>query len=173
MRFDPFRFLIKLEDRHPKLARALSMRCLGLMAPFNAHLKAEMLDWDEGRCVIRLRRHRGVKNHVGGIHAGALFTLGETCAGLAVIRSFPFEKYRPLMSEVRVEYNKQARGDVIGEAVIAPAEIARMKSVIDGGEVPFTEVVTNISNQEGEIIAAATTTWQIKRWDMIRVPGNA
>lgn len=172
MRFDPFRFLIKLEDRHPKLAHALAMRCLGWMAPFNAHLKAEMLEWDEGRCVIQLRRHRGVKNHVGGIHAGALFTLGETCAGLAVIRSFPFENYRPLMSEVRVEYNKQARGDVVGEAVIAPAEIARMKSVINSGEVPFTNVITNIRNQEGEIIAVATTTWQIKRWEMVRAPAT-
>ncbi len=168
MRFDPFRWLVKLEKTHPALSRRLAMTALGLMAPFNAHLKARMLEWSDRRCVIALRRHRGVRNHVAGIHAGALFTLGETCAGLVVIRNFPFEKYRPLMSDVKVTYSKQARGDVVGEAVLATEEIDRMLAVIAGGEVPFTDVVTNIRNTEGEIIAVATTTWQVKSWDQVR-----
>lgn len=168
MPFDPFQYIAKLERKSPKLAHAAVMGFLSWLSPFNAHLKARMVEWTDRRSVINLRRIRRVRNHVGSIHAGALFTLGETCAGLVIVRNFPFEKYRPLMSDVKVTYSRQARGDVIGEAEIASEEIRRMLSVIASGEVPFTEVTTTIRNGEGDIVATVVTSWQVKQWDLVR-----
>lgn len=168
MPFDPFQSLVRLERKSPKLVHIAAMCFLSWISPFNAHLRAKMLEWTDRRCHIKLVRRRGVRNHVGSIHAGALFTLGETCAGLVIVRNFPFEKYRPLMSDVKVSYSKQARGDVTGEAEVLPEEISRIMSVISDGEIPFTEISTVIRNKDGETIAVVGTTWQIKSWDQVR-----
>lgn len=144
------------------------MFLLSRISPFNDHLKASMLEWTDNVCLIAVKHRRRVRNHVGSVHAGALFTLGETCAGLVIVRNFPFSAYRPLMSEVKVSYSKQAREDVVGRAEISLAEIERILQVIESGNVPFSEVITNILNEQDEIIAVVTTTWQIKKWDMVR-----
>lgn len=168
MRFDPFDFLSALERKHPRLGRFCAMQFLGILSPFNRHLRAQLLEWSDEQCVVGVKRRRRVRNHVGGIHAGALFTLGETCAGLVIIRNFPFKNFRPLMSDVHVTYLKQARGDVIGTCVISRETLAGMRAQMEAGEIPTVELITNIANQAGEIIVVATTTWQVKPWELVK-----
>ena len=171
MPFDPFRFLKNLEKTSPKLSYGLTMAFLNRLSPFNNHLGAKLLDWTDERAFIFVKRRRGVRNHVGSIHAGALFTLGETCAGLVIIRNFPFEKFRPLMSDVKVTYSKQARGDVYGECVAVPNAMSDAHHIFDSGEIPTIEMTTNITgdvNGEKQIIAVVTTTWQVKPWGQVR-----
>ncbi len=168
MPFDPFQAIANLERKSPKLARFVAINFLSLLSPFNAHLGAKMLEWNDNACRILVKRRRGVRNHVKSIHAGALFTLGETCAGLVIIRNFPFAKFRPLMSDVSANFSKQARGDVVGECHIPPESIARMHEQCSVGEIPFIEVVTNIRNEDQEVIASVKTMWQVKQWDLVR-----
>ncbi|PZQ45830.1 MAG: hypothetical protein DI551_06335 [Micavibrio aeruginosavorus] len=168
MPFDPFSSIASLEKKNPKLGHWVAMTFLSFLSPFNAHLGGKMLEWSDNRCVIAVKRKRGVRNHVGSIHAGALFTLGETCAGLIIIRNFPFGKFRPLMSDVSVDYAKQARGDVTGECVILPETIKAMMETINAGEVPRVEVVTEIYDKDRLLIATATTVWQVKKWDLVK-----
>lgn len=171
MPFDPFKFLKGLEDKHPKTSRCLTMAFLSRLSPFNNHLGAKLLDWTDNRCLIFVKKRRRVQNHVGSIHAGALFTLGETCAGLVIIRNFPFAKFRPLMSDVKVNYSKQARSDVWGECVAADGVMANAHRIFDSGEVPTIEMTTNISgmvNGQKEIIAVVTTVWQVKPWGLVK-----
>jgi acyl-coenzyme A thioesterase PaaI-like protein len=168
MPFDPFHAVVKLENKSPAFARFLAMVFLSWISPFNARLKAKLLHWDSQTCVISLKRRRAVRNHVGSIHAGALFMLGETCAGLVIIRNFPFGQYRPLMSDVKVHYSKQARGDVVGKCIIAPEIISRMKEDIAREEVSFVDILTEIRNLEGEVICNVTTTWQVKEWGLVQ-----
>lgn len=168
MRFDPFRWLVRLERKRPALSRCLAMVFLSFVSPFNAHLRAKMLRWDDHHCAILLKRRRGVRNHVAAIHAGALFTLGETCAGLVIIRNFPFEGFRPLMSGVRVSYFKQGRDDVTGEAHIPPETIAAMHDMCRKDEIPTVEVVTDIYDHARLHIASVTTVWQVKPWKDVR-----
>lgn len=169
MPFDPFSLIASIEKFSPKLGRTAAMLGLSWMSPFNRHLRAQLLEWTADKVVIAVKRRRRVRNHVGSIHAGALFTLGETCAGLVIIRNFPFGGFRPLMSDVRVTYSKQARGDVTGECHITPDDISRMREVIASGEVPSIEMVTNILNTEREVIAVVTTQWQVKPWQLVKL----
>lgn len=169
MPFDPFSWVLRLEHKSPALARIVTMAALGWMSPFNRHLRSTLLAWDGSLCRIQVKRRRRVRNHVGSIHAGALFTLGETCAGLVIIRNFPFSGYRPLMSEVRVTYSKQARGDVIGECRIDPASLQKMLDTLTQGEIPSVEMVTSIMNADDEVIAVVTTQWQVKPWQLVKL----
>lgn len=172
MPFDPFHAIARLEERSPKLGHWVAMTFLSFLSPFNAHLKAKMLEWNDNLCVIAVKRRRRVRNHVGSIHAGALFTLGETCAGLVIIRNFPFGRFRPLMSDVRVNYSKQARGDVVGSCVIPPETIARMHEDLVNNEIPFVEIVTTIHDEDQLLLATVTTVWQVKRWDLVQLKSS-
>lgn len=168
MPFDPFKFLRGFETKSPKLSRNLTMAFLNKLSPFNCHLGAKLIEWTDDKALIFVKKKRGVQNHVKSVHAGALFTLGETCAGLVIIRNFPFEKFRPLMSDVRVTYSKQARGDVWGEAVAALGVMQKAHDVFNSGEVPIIEMTTNIMNNQKEVIAIVTTIWQVKPWTLVR-----
>lgn len=168
MRFDPFRTIANFERRSPKLAYFVAMHFLSLLSPFNAHLGAKMTEWSDNSCKIFIKRRRKVRNHVATIHAGALFTLGETCAGLIIIRNFPFGSFRPLMSEVRATYSKQARDDVTGEACIAPEKIAAMHADLARGEIPKIDVTTDIYDKDRLLIASVVTVWQVKPWGLVR-----
>lgn len=168
MRFDPFQAIAKLERRSPKLAQFVAMYFLSWISPFNSHLGAKMTEWSDNSCKIHVKRRRKVRNHVATIHAGALFTLGETCAGLIVIRNFPFGGFRPLMSEVHATYAKQARDDVIGEAHIPPEKIAAMHADLARGEIPKIDVVTDIYDKDRLLIASVTTVWQLKPWKLVQ-----
>lgn len=168
MRFDPFRSIVRLEKKSPKLARFIAINFLSQLSPFNAHLGAKMVEWSDNSCKIFLKRRRKVCNHVKAIHAGALFTLGETCAGLIIIRNFPFEGFRPLMSDVKVSYFKQGRDDVTGEAHIPSEKIAAMHADLARGEIPKIDVVTDIYDQNRLLIASVTTVWQVKPWKLVQ-----
>lgn len=168
MPYDPFEILSSIEGKHPRLGQFLAMQFLGWISPFNRHLHAKLISWSNEICVIAVKRRRGVRNHVGSIHAGALFTLGETCAGLVIIRNFPFKNFRPLMSDVRVTYTKQARGDVTGSCTIAPAKIAEMHETLRKDEIPTLEATTLILNAAQELIATVVTTWQVKPWQLVK-----
>jgi len=55
------------------------------LVPFVKTLGLEYLELDAGRAVLRLADDPAFHNHVGGPHAGALFTLAESAAGAVVL----------------------------------------------------------------------------------------
>jgi acyl-coenzyme A thioesterase PaaI-like protein len=169
MHFDPIKLVERFESTSPALTNKLTILALNFMSPFNAHLHAKIASWTKAGIQINLNCHRGVKNHVGSIHAGALFTLGETCAGLVLIRNFSFEEHRPLMSEVSVVYEKQARQTVHGKSEISEEFLSKARKSLKKGEVPFIPMVTQIVDDQGLKIAEVKTVWQIKPWNQVRV----
>jgi acyl-coenzyme A thioesterase PaaI-like protein len=168
MPFDYFKILEKFEAKAPGLSRNISVKVLGLVSPFNSHLKARILDWSRESTTLEVRLHRGVKNHVGGIHAGAIFTLGETCAGLIIIKNFSFNEYRPIMSDVTVHFSKQARGTIVGVARVDRASLSKVEQGLKKGLPQMLELDTEILNSKNELIASVKTKWQIKSWDQIK-----
>ncbi|MCW2709469.1 MAG: hypothetical protein JWM22_3311, partial [Frankiales bacterium] len=58
------------------------------LVPFVRTLGLEYLELDADRAVLRLSDDPAFHNHVGGPHAGAIFTLAESASGAVVIGSF-------------------------------------------------------------------------------------
>ena len=63
---------------------------LGLQAavPFVRTLGLEEVEVSDDRAVLRLPDVEAQRNHVGGPHAGAMFSLGESASGAVVLQHF-------------------------------------------------------------------------------------
>lgn len=81
----------------------------------------------EGAVTVRMPLAEAIKNHVGIVHAGALFTAAETAAGIAAWRVVPGDRAVVLLRGATVRYTRRAEGDVVarGSVDAAAARAAR------------------------------------------------
>ena len=159
MKFDPIKFTEKIPV--DSLRRKAMDVLLTVGIPFNRWLgmRLDHLDTHKVRVISPpavLRR-----NHVGSAHACSLALLGEYPAGLIVAQEYPSDKFRMIISSLNIEYSKQGRGVLYGEA-LAPDN---WPDLID--DEGWIEMKTEITNEKAETIAICKTTWQVKSWDRI------
>jgi thioesterase domain-containing protein len=81
--------------------------------PYNQHvgLKAETVAGDEILCLEPDYRHL---NHVGTIHASAIFSLAEAASGHALLLQFPHlsDSTLAVLREAVIKYRKPATGKI-------------------------------------------------------------
>lgn len=117
----------------------------------------------EGTAVCRLPDRPDLHNHVGGPHAGALFTLAETASGAAMLSVLGDQLSRavPLTTTSTVHYRKFAKGEVVAEArLLATRE--EIVSQLDAGERPEFEVAVDLTNAEGTPVSDLTISWTLR-----------
>ncbi len=160
MKLDPIGIFRRIPNEKVRLT--LLGRFLDRMVPFNRglDLKVQELSVHSVEILSPDRKHR--RNHLGGAHACALATMGEYPAGLLVIQMYPFDRYRLIMSELKAEYFKQGRGDLIA-LTKAPEEWPEVQD----GEA-WVELDTEIKDGDNELVAKIHTRWQIKDWSLVR-----
>jgi acyl-coenzyme A thioesterase PaaI-like protein len=102
------------------------------------------------RVVVRLPDSAATHNHVGGPHAGAMFTLGETASGAVVLAAFGhlLDRAVPLAVRADIAYRRLAMGPVRATARLArPA--ADVTAEFDAGTRPEFPVLIEIGTEEG------------------------
>ncbi len=166
--FDIFSLVDKIEKTSPALSKKIGIGLLNWISPFNSHLRAQVIDWKPMRAALKIKCHRKVKNHIGGIHAGAIFTLGESCAGFVIIKNFSFKEFRPILTDVTVKFDKQAHGPITGVSELSKLTVAMVKKGLATGKPQFVDMETKIINEKKEVIALVKTKWQIKSWDQVK-----
>ncbi|MBY8871745.1 DUF4442 domain-containing protein [Micromonospora sp. PLK6-60] len=115
------------------------------------------------RAVVRLPDDSAHHNHVGGPHAGAMFTLGETASGAVVLAAFGqvLDRAVPLAVTATISYRKVAMGPVLATARLgrAPAEVL---AELDAGQRPEFPVEVEIGTEDGTVTSALTVTWTLR-----------
>lgn len=80
------------------------------------------------------------RNHVGGPHAGAMFTMAETASGAVIQALFAdlFDRATPLIMNGEVSYRALALGDIRGFATLrgGSGELTRVRTELDAGTRP-------------------------------------
>jgi acyl-coenzyme A thioesterase PaaI-like protein len=113
--------------------------------------------------VVRLPDDPAVQNHVGGPHAGAMFTLGETASGAVVFAAFGalFERAVPLAVRADIAYKRLAMGSVRATAWLArPAD--EVIAELDAGTRPEFPVRVEIGTEDGAVTAEMTVIWTLR-----------
>ena len=104
-----------------------------------------------------------LKNHVGTMHAGALFTLGESASGVAMMRTLApaLGGAMPLAKSATIAYQKPARGRIRATAtVVEPADTIAARLAKDG-KTTF-DIAVKLEDDAGVEVAAMTVNWYVR-----------
>jgi acyl-coenzyme A thioesterase PaaI-like protein len=118
--------------------------------------------------VMLMKNKRLNHNHLGGIHACAIATVGEFSAGLLLCKNFEMNLFRVIMKEINVTYSSQARKNIISKATIDATLVEDLKKRIVLDSQADVDLITEIEDFDGKEIAIVKTTWQLKAWKDVR-----
>lgn len=108
--------------------------------------------------------HKKNFNHVRGIHACAIATVGELAAGLLLMNHFSPKEYRVIMSNIHIDYHYQAKKNITATATIAASEKENVMQRLKDLQKTTQMIVTEIKDDDHQAIATVQSTWQIKAW---------
>jgi uncharacterized protein (TIGR00369 family) len=124
---------------------------LGRLVPYTGTVRPRVEELRPGYARVWMRDRRGVRQHLGSIHAIALANLAELATGLAFNYALPPDA-RTILTRITMEYHKKARGRVTAEAN-AP--------VLESAEEREVEMETRIVDEAGEVVATARAHWVV------------
>jgi acyl-coenzyme A thioesterase PaaI-like protein len=136
---------------------------LAAAVPMVRTLNLEFVEVGPERAVLRLPDQPDYHNHIGGPHAGAMFTLAESASGAIVLTAFGDQLARavPLAVRAEIAYKKLAMGPVTATATLGrPA--AEVVAELDAGGRPEFPVDIAIQREDGAVSGEMTVVWTLR-----------
>lgn len=136
---------------------------LAATVPMARTLNLEFLETTSERAVVSLPDQGDYHNHVGGPHAGAMFTLGESASGAIVLAAFGDQLARavPLAVRAEIAYKKLAMGPVTATATLG-RPVAEVVAELDEGRRPEFPVTVAIRREDGAVTGEMTVVWTLR-----------
>jgi uncharacterized protein (TIGR00369 family) len=107
---------------------------------------------------LRLPLRQEVTNHLGMVHGGAQYALGEATA-IAMASRIPDEQagqVHLLTASAIINYRRRAQGGLIGRAGMSPEEIIRLRAAFaEHGRLRFP-VTVELSDETNNIVTTLT-----------------
>lgn len=134
------------------------------LVPFVKTLGLEYLEVSEGRAVLRLSDDTAFHNHVGGPHAGAIFTLAESASGAVVIGAFEdlLATVTPLAANATITYVKLQQGPVTAEATLGRAAAEVRAELAETGKTVQFPVEVIMRDTRDQETSRLTISWALR-----------
>jgi acyl-coenzyme A thioesterase PaaI-like protein len=161
-----FNLIQKAQSSRPHLW--LLNRLMNHAVPFNKPHGFQVLKISETSIQTFAPCHKKNFNHVRGIHACAIATVGELSAGLMLMHHFSQKKYRIIMSQIQIDYHYQAKKNITATAQLSPIEKTTIMEALSSDHKTSHTLVTEIRDDDQVSIATVKSTWQIKCWDQVK-----
>ncbi|MCP4039122.1 MAG: PaaI family thioesterase [bacterium] len=129
--------------------------------PYTNELGITLDRVDDGAVQMTLPDAASNRNLAGTVHAGLLFTFGETLAGVAagmqtLERAFPFAR------GAQIAYRRPARGAVRGVARVSQQDIDRILDELDREGRSELEVRAELAGEDGEVVAEVNVDYAFR-----------
>jgi len=143
---------------------SIVMENMPTQVPMVGTLNIEYLELNADHALLRMPDQPEYHNHIGGIHAGAMFTLAETASGAIVLAEFgdKFDSVVPLAVQATIRYLKVAMGPLTAEATMN-ATVDEVLADLESGTRPEFTVDVAIRDESGTQTGAMTIIWTLKR----------
>ena len=131
--------------------------------PFNSTIGVEYGSITETSAVLTLPDRPELHNHIGGPHAGAMFSLGEAASGTVVIAAFGhlLSQATPLAAKAEIRYRRVAMGDVTAEARLG-RDRDEVAAELEAGGTPKFPVEVTIRDADGATTGEMTVSWALR-----------
>jgi uncharacterized protein (TIGR00369 family) len=136
---------------------------LAATVPMVRTLNLEFVEVTSKRAVLRLPDQPDYHNHLGGLHAGAMFTLAESASGAIVLTAFgdQFSRAVPLAVRAEINYKKLAMGPVTATATLG-RPVSEVVGELDNGRRPEFPVSIVIQRGDGAVTGEMTVVWTLR-----------
>jgi acyl-coenzyme A thioesterase PaaI-like protein len=136
---------------------------LAAAVPMVRTLHLEFIEVTGERAVLRLPDQPDYHNHLGGPHAGAMFTLAESASGAIVLTAFGDQLSRavPLAVRAGIDYRKLAMGPVTATATLG-RPVAEVVAELDAGRRPEFPVTVALQREDGAVTGEMTVVWTLR-----------
>ncbi len=131
--------------------------------PFLRKVVVRVDEAEGGRARLHLPYDRSNDNYVGTVHAAALFSLGETCAGVAAGTAFDLRRVRMLARQASIEYLKPVTTDIVGTAEIPPEIIASAGEKIEREGRATLPIHVTMTAAGSQLVARMTVEYHFRR----------
>ena len=131
--------------------------------PMVRTLNLEFGETTAERAVVRLPDQPDFHNHIGGPHAGAMFTLAESASGAIVLSAFgdQLSCAVPLAVKAEIGYRKLAMGPVTATAELG-RPVAEVVAELDAGDRPEFPVHVTITREDGAVTGEMIIVWTLR-----------
>lgn len=163
-----YKFIDKLLENPGKINLIALDKILRIGIPFNAPHGFKIKTLNKDAVIISLPNRKLNHNHIGGVHACAMATVGEYCAGMSLLSSFGISKYRLILSELNVKYTYQGRVDLEGICSPHQIDVDKVRRGLETEGKYLQELKTVIRDLQGKEVAEVTTVWQLKNWEQVK-----
>lgn len=132
--------------------------------PFADHARVETLAAGPDAGLARIPEAAELTNHIASVHAGALFTVGETASGAAMLGAFGdlMGGVRAVTRKSEIRYRRIALGEINARAVLGEPAGAVRARLAEAGKADF-DVEVVLANTAGETVAEMSVTWNLAR----------
>lgn len=158
--------------KHSSFYRWLLNRALLRTIPFNNPHGFVIDAITDDSLITRAPYRRRNMNHLKGIHACALATIGELSAGLLLLSLFNPKKYRLILSKLEITYHYQAKIPTLSKATLPCDQQQTLKQQLGQGDVIVLPMQSELHDSMNNHIASVVTTWQIKPWTQVKTQMN-
>jgi len=142
-------------------------RQIGRSVPFARLLGVEIQALDAAQACTRLTMNQDLQNHVGSLHAGALFTACEAASGAALAGAVAehIMVTRLAVRDAQVEYLKSATGPVVARARLVDDSAQLLQDLKrDGRALAAVDVSAVVIDFDGNetLVARASFNWHLR-----------
>lgn len=133
------------------------------ISPFNNLALVEVYETNPGQGIAQIPDAVQLQNHLGIVHGGSLFTLGDVAAAHAVyglLQEMKLET-RAITRSAEIVFLKMARGAITATARVVESK-ENVRSILERGASLDLDVYVEFTDTDANIVAKMNVIWYIK-----------
>ncbi len=133
-----------------------------LKIPFNEFVG--LTTSDDSRYLLELDARPEYLNHIGTVHASALFALAEASSGVFLLKTFEaVEVIVPVVRNVEIKYKKPAHGMIRSTATLIDTGAVDILEKLERKSRTLLSVKVSLLDSRGVNVMQATFEWFVTK----------